>query len=89
MRQINSILECLKVSINSKMSDMQFAVQAYSQVDNFKFTDEEKSTAFVKFISPEPNPEVFLNNMIANGSPLPFEPSLVVSKPVNPAADVN
>ena len=58
-------------------------------MDNFKFTDEEKSTAFVKFMAPEASPEAFLSNMIASGPPLPFEPSLVVPKPVNPEANVN
>lgn len=52
----------------------------YSQVSDFKFTDEEKSTAFVKFMSPEASPDAFLQNMLARlgalGSPQPFEPSL-------------
>ena len=63
--------------------------QAYSQVDSFKFTDEEKSTAFVKFMAAEASPEAFLSNMIGQGPPLPFEPTLVVTKPVNPETDGN
>lgn len=48
MRQFGPILECLK---------------NYSQVSDFKFTNEEKSTAFVKFMAAEATPEAFLQNM--------------------------
>ena len=58
-------------------------------MDSFKFTDEEKSSAYVKFMAAEASPELFLTNMVGQGPPLPFEPSLIAAKqPVaNPEID--
>jgi len=53
MRSFGPILECLKVSIASLSVNFECVslVQTYSSVSDFKFTDEEKSSAYVKFMS--------------------------------------
>ena len=40
-----------------------FLVQAYSSVSDFKFTDDEKSSAYVKFMSADSNAEVLIDNI--------------------------
>ena len=44
---------------------------------DFKFTDDEKSTAYVKFLSTEPNVAVLIESirtkLSALGTPMPFQ----------------
>lgn len=59
-------------------------------MSDFKFTDEDKSTAFVKFMAAEASPEAFLKMMNAKlaqqGSPLPFMPALATQANKAPSA---
>jgi len=48
LRQFGSILECLK---------------AYSSVSDFRFTDDEKSTAYVKFMAHEESGDALVDTI--------------------------